>query len=543
MINSFRQYLVEEAKVVYFTYGRMNPPTIGHGKLLDAMASKARGNPYKVYLSQSQDAKKNPLTFQQKIKHVRKMFPKHARQIVANNKIKTAFDALVDLYNQGYTKIVMIVGSDRVREFDVLFNKYNGQKARHGFYNFQKIDVVSAGERDPDSEGVEGMSASKQRENAAKNDFISFSQGVPRGMSDANTKRLFNDVRSGMNLKESTFKNHIQLETVSKERELYVHGDLFEEGDYCIVKETSELATVKVLGSNYIIIEAQDGKTYRKWLTDVEPLDLEEGVMTPQWLHKLTMQPKLKKMVRGYLNWRKKNPGQGREGVFKAIKLMGLPPRDGNLLINKLNDMIKNGQMPKHLAIAEEYKYEWGTDASTKHAKKMTPGQNEGLWDNIHAKRRRGERMRKKGEKGAPTPDQIKRAQGEATTPQDKDIADRKGTQPARYHTGLAKSTKAARDAQFKRQAKMSDKDPSAYRPAPGDKESKTKPSRHTKAFKAMFGEQMSQADLQTRQDKEAQRLAVKHDRQDDILRLKKARMKNRETDPRVKPDPTYKRK
>lgn len=466
MINSFRQYLVEETKVVYFTFGRMNPPTVGHGKLLDVLASKSGRNPYKVYLSQTQDAKKNPLTFQQKVKHVRKMFPKHARQVVSNNKVKTAIDALVDLYNQGFTKVVMVVGSDRVNQFDVLLNKYNGQKARHGFYNFQKIDVISAGERDPDAEGVEGMSASKQRDNAAKNDFISFSQGVPRGMSDANTKRLFNDVRSGMNLKESTFKNHIQLETVSKERELYVHGVLFTEGDYCIVKESSELATVKVLGSNYVIIEAQDGKTYRKWLTDVEPLDL-----------------------------------------------------------------------------PEEYEAEWGTDKATNLWKKATPGQNESLWANIHAKRRRGEKMRKKGEKGAPTPDQIKRAQGEATTPQDKDIADRKGTQPARYHTGLAKSTKAARDAQFKRQAKMSDKDPSAYRPAPGDRESKTKPSKHTKAFKAMYGEQMTQAVLQKRQDKEAQRLAVKHDRQDDILRLKKARIKNRETDPRVKPDPTYKRK
>ena len=475
MINSFRQYLVEEAKVVYFTFGRMNPPTIGHGKLLDKLASVSGSNPYKVYLSQTQDAKKNPLTFQQKIKHVRKMFPKHARQIVFNNKVKTAIDALVDLYNQGYTKVIMVVGSDRIREFDVLLNKYNGQKARHGFYNFQKIEVVSAGERDPDAEGVEGMSASKQRDNAAKNDFISFSQGVPRGMSDANTKRLFNDVRSGMNLKESTFKNHIQLETVSKERELYVHGVLFLEGDYCIVKESSELATIKVLGSNYVIIEAQDGKAYRKWLTDVEPLDL-----------------------------------------------------------------------------PEEYKYEWGTDASTKHAKKMTPGQ-ESVAQNaaIAIAKQKSGKYNKDGKRIKPYADgspaskhKFKKYDEATSTPQDKDIADRKGTQPARYHKGLAISTKAARDAQFKRQAKMSDKDPSAYRPAPGDKESETKPSRHTQAFKAMFGEQIkTQADLQMRQDKEAQRLAVKHDRQDDILRLRKARIKNRETRPRVKPDPTYKRK
>lgn len=98
--------------------------------------------------------------------------------------------------------------------------------------------------------------------------------------------------------------------------------------------------------------------------------------MVPQWLHKIAMKPKLKNMVRMYLDWRKKNPGKGRAGVQQAVKMMGLSPRDGNLLVDTLNDMVKKGQMPKHLAV-EEYKYEWGTDAARKHAKKMTPGQNE----------------------------------------------------------------------------------------------------------------------------------------------------------------------
>ena len=98
--------------------------------------------------------------------------------------------------------------------------------------------------------------------------------------------------------------------------------------------------------------------------------------MVPQWLHKIAMKPKLKSMVRMYLDWRKKNPGKGRAGVQQVVKMMGLSPRDGNLLMDTLNDMVKKGQMPKHLAV-EEYKYEWGTDASTKHAKKMTPGEVE----------------------------------------------------------------------------------------------------------------------------------------------------------------------
>ena len=193
MINSFSQYLVEEERVVYFTFGRMNPPTTGHGKLLDVLSKKAGRNPYRIYLSQTADKKKNPLSYSDKVKHVRKMFPKHARSVMINKKVRTAIEATVTLYNEGFRKVVFVVGSDRVREFDVLLNKYNGKKSRHGFYNFKSIDIISAGARDPDAEGVEGMSASKQRDNASKNDFTSFAQGLPRGMSNNDSRRLFNE--------------------------------------------------------------------------------------------------------------------------------------------------------------------------------------------------------------------------------------------------------------------------------------------------------------------------------------------------------------
>ncbi len=110
MINRFSQFLVEEEKTVYFTFGRMNPPTIGHGKLLDTLASKAGRNPYRVYVSQSQDKNKNPLKYKDKVKHVRKMFPKHARSVMVNNKVKTAIDAAVTLYNEGFKNMTMVVG-------------------------------------------------------------------------------------------------------------------------------------------------------------------------------------------------------------------------------------------------------------------------------------------------------------------------------------------------------------------------------------------------------------------------------------------------
>ena len=177
MINSFKSFLIEEDKTIYFTFGRMNPPTTGHEKLMNELSKKSGRNPYRVYLTQSMDSKKNPLDYNFKVKTVRKFFPKHARQVILDKKVKSVFDAVTKLYNEGYKNVVMVVGQDRLREFDILLNKYNGKKGPHGIYNFSSINTVSAGSRDPDSEGVDGMSASKMRAAAAEKDFTSFSQG------------------------------------------------------------------------------------------------------------------------------------------------------------------------------------------------------------------------------------------------------------------------------------------------------------------------------------------------------------------------------
>ena len=274
MSLSFKQYLVEEQREVFFTFGRMNPPTIGHGKLMKVLATKAGKNPYKVYLSQSSDPKKNPLSYTDKVKHVRKMFPKQGRSVILNNKIRNVFEVAVSLYDQGFNRITMVVGSDRVTEFQTLLNKYNGEKARHGFYNFEKISVVSAGERDPDAEGVEGMSASKQRDNAKNNDYQSFSQGLPSSMSNRDAKKLFNDVRVGMGLKETVqFKNHVALESVSDLREKYISGDLFNEGDRVIITSSKKEGYVHRLGTNYVIVALDEGRVSRQWLEAVEKTD------------------------------------------------------------------------------------------------------------------------------------------------------------------------------------------------------------------------------------------------------------------------------
>jgi hypothetical protein len=279
MIGSFKSFLTEEESVAYFTFGRMNPPTSGHEKLLDSLSNAAGKNPYFVFLSQSQDKKKNPLKYGDKVKHVRKMFPRHARRILINKKVRTAFDSASYIFEQGYKNLVMVVGSDRVREFETLLSKYNGKKGNHGFYNFKSIKVISAGERDPDAEGVEGMSASKLRGYALDNNFTQFSQGLG-SMSNKDAKKLFTDVRSGMGLKkESVFSRHIELEPVSEARERFVRGELFEVGDQVIVKESGEMGVVTHLGSNYVIVEFKGNVSVRKWLHSVERV--EEAISVP----------------------------------------------------------------------------------------------------------------------------------------------------------------------------------------------------------------------------------------------------------------------
>lgn len=279
-MKQFKEYLKEATGHITFTFGRFNPPTVGHEKLIEKVHSESKGGAYRIYPSQSSDPKKNPLSFNEKVKFMRKMFPRHARNIISDVKIKTAFDVLDSLYEQGYRQVTFVVGSDRVDEFDKTLNKYNGEKRKgssSGFFNFEGgIKVVSAGERDPDSDDVSGMSASKMREAAKNNSFDSFAKGLPTGFKEA--QKLFNAVRSGMGLKESyNFRQHIQLPTLSKEREAYIIGELFQVGNVVEVKGTKDIGEIKTLGSNYVIIETYDGKKQRKWLKDV--VRIEEAVL------------------------------------------------------------------------------------------------------------------------------------------------------------------------------------------------------------------------------------------------------------------------
>ncbi len=155
----------------------------------------------KIFMSHSQDAKKNPLSYDQKMMFMKLMFPKH-RSAMIKTKARTAMEVAVQLHDMGhYSKLVMVVGSDRVKEFNKILNQYNGEKNRHGFYDFKQIEVISAGERDPDADGAEGMSASKMRAAVAAGDYDSFKMGVPAGVSEKDCHNLYNAVAKGMKMK------------------------------------------------------------------------------------------------------------------------------------------------------------------------------------------------------------------------------------------------------------------------------------------------------------------------------------------------------
>jgi hypothetical protein len=271
-LKSFRVFSEERVNPIVLTFGRFQPPTIGHEKLVNKIVALASSNNYRIFTSQSNDAKKNPLSYEDKIKFLRKMFPKAGRNIIEDTSIKTIFDALVKLDKQGFTKAIVVVGSDRVEEFQRMLHKYNGSEGKHGKFNFKDgIIIESSGERDPDDEGVSGMSASKMRAAASENNLELFTRGLPKDFKEA--VDLFNAIRVGMGLKESfNHRQHVQLNYVSEERESFVKGDLFVVGDIVQINETLEQGKIVEIGPNFVVVQTASDKR-RKWITAVSKIN------------------------------------------------------------------------------------------------------------------------------------------------------------------------------------------------------------------------------------------------------------------------------
>jgi len=285
-IDSLKSEAVRRRKTIAFTFGRFNPPTSGHEKLIKKVAS-VRADTFKIFLSRSNDPRKNPLSPRTKLAHMKFMFPKYSRNIEINS-TNMVLDIASKLYRQGYTEIFMVVGSDRVREFETILNKYNDVKSRHGHYNFDNINVLSAGERDPDAEGVSGMSASKMRDAASKDDYDTFKKGVPTGYRNADD--LFKDVRKGMRLVASmeydtNYKSIKSLQEFEQNqiRDLYIREMIFNIGDK--VNHIKENINGKVIrkGTNYIVLEDNNNNLHKAWIWDCLPISADREAQVREY--------------------------------------------------------------------------------------------------------------------------------------------------------------------------------------------------------------------------------------------------------------------
>ena len=265
-MKQYRQLVTElPAKKVVFAFGRFQPPTTGHELLVNAVKkiASAQKADHIIFASRTHDKKSNPLPVDRKVYYLKRMFP-GANFIAANEEIRTFMEAAKAL-SKKYKNLIMVAGSDRVPEYKKLLDRYNGKD-----FKFDTVEVVSAGERDPDADTASGMSGTKMREAAKKNDFQLFKRGLPHTLTELDGKRLMNEIRQGMGLE--VVKEHVKFET-DELREKYFAGEIFHEGE--IVESSGVVYQIIKRGSNHLLLQDEAGNKVTKWIQDVETTDKE----------------------------------------------------------------------------------------------------------------------------------------------------------------------------------------------------------------------------------------------------------------------------
>ena len=263
---------VEKTKgTLTVAFGRFNPPTTGHEKLLNQVAKSSDEDDYIIVPSRSQDAKKNPLDADSKVSVMRQMFPKHSEKIVNDPANRTIFDVLKKAHNDGYSGVRVVGGADRQKEFDKLVNNYNGK-----LYQFDKVEVVSAGDRDPDADDVSGMSASKQRKAAAEGDLKSFMKGIPSSMEKKAAEQLYKNIRKAMNVKEGwnlwEIAPKFDWESL---RENYIGEKVYQIGQLVENLNTGLIGRIIRRGANHLIWVTEDNFMFKSWIKDVSETNKE----------------------------------------------------------------------------------------------------------------------------------------------------------------------------------------------------------------------------------------------------------------------------
>ena len=362
---------LDKTSKLVFAFGRFNPPTIGHAKLMKEVIIQARKNGanHIVYASASTDKRSNPLDQKTKVKFMKKMFREN--KIKAAGGTQRTFMEVLKFYNKMYGEVIMVAGSDRIGEFQALADKYNGTKE----YEYKSVKVVSSGTRDPDAEGVAGMSASKMREMAKNNDFKTFKSGLV-GLSDRESKKLFKAVKKGMGITEGVesftdFLNNDLREEYHQEK-IFNVGDMVEHMD-----GTSGMVVRR--GSNYVSYETDDNLIKKAWLYDIQPSEKqpekktniletvekeldEEGIDTViRYLRRFTVdRSRIKSGIRDFKDLISKGMEAG-QAVWDASRGVGVGARE-------FRDALKSAGLYNE-------SYGIGTDEYAQHAMSMTPGQ------------------------------------------------------------------------------------------------------------------------------------------------------------------------
>ena len=257
---------------ITLAFGRFNPPTVGHEKLLKMAKKVAANGTLRIFPSRTQDKKKNPLDPDKKVNFMRKMFPDFKENIINDDEMRSIFNVLQSA-DRDFDKVNIIVGSDRQSEFENLAQKYNGE-----LYNFSEIKVISAGTRDADAEGVEGMSASKMRKAVVDGDMDSFKKGLPKLVTDSQAKSLFDAVADGMKIKKKEKVTAEMWEIAPKFdakglREQYVNGLIYRIGDIVENLNTGLIGKIIRRGTNHLICLTKEDYMFKSWIRDVMEYD------------------------------------------------------------------------------------------------------------------------------------------------------------------------------------------------------------------------------------------------------------------------------
>ena len=506
------------------TFGRMNPPTVGHQKVVDKVKAEAKkqGAMPHVYLSHSQDKKKNPLDYNTKLNTARKAFGSS----VTRSDARTIIEVMVELQKMQHKEVTVIAGSDRVQEFKTLLNKYNGKD-----FTFDKISVKSAGARDPDAEGASGMSATKMRTAAQSGDYDSFKKGVPPALSDKDTKAMYDKIRSEMGV----IKEEIQ----------------WTEEDFEFTDVELD-AAVEMIDFDELDEDTEIDEEFADYLEEVKkPLSIAQRMAIGRRMKRLAPRmARMRKIRSKRMADPKRLEGRARKAAIKILRKRFAGKQGQNYdsltpgskmgvdrIIQKkaaVIGKIAKRLMPKLRKKEMERLSKARSGNTSEEAQTILPIITEEVDGKLMAllrvtfpdtsERNLVVRALRGGSKSLQNPtlrpyimnvllrlldgvqddpsiynkvkEKMRRLSLEER--QDPDIKDRKGSQPASYHSGLSKSTKIARDRHFKKYAEKPGEDKkdsdANYKPAPGDAKAKTKPSKHTRKYKAMYGEDINTA-------------------------------------------------